>query len=158
MLRWDCNMCLHILSMLGLTMNTFWLFEKKRKEQTFTLISYSVWIWTLILKLEVTIFVTLQLLRPYLAMPNWSNGHIICEVGGAHYRTTCLRSHLRYACVIRILFLYKHVCLNGVWFNEDQRRNTLKYAHFKKNWTMLSNVINYSTPDSEHNRRDIYIH
>lgn len=43
--------------------------------------------------------------------------------------------------------------LNGVRFNKDQRTNTLK-----KTWTTLSNVINDSTRNNEHSRRDTYIH
>ena len=38
-----------------------------------------------------------------------------------------------------------------------QRTNILKYTHLKKTWTALSNVINYSTPNSEHMRRDIHV-
>jgi hypothetical protein len=43
-------------------MNMLWPFEKKRKEQPFISISYSTCISTLILRLEVIVFVILQFL------------------------------------------------------------------------------------------------
>ena len=47
--------------------------------------------------------------------------------------------------------------LIDVWLSEDHMKQTPQRHMFRKDWTMLSNVINYSTLDNEHNREDLSI-
>ena len=67
----------------------------------------------------------------------------------AHYNLI-----LRYACVLRLLFLIKDLYLIGVWLGEVQRTNILK-TYVYRYWTRSSNSINYLTLNSEHTWEDL---
>ena len=54
-------------------------------------------------------------------------------------------SSLRYAGVICLLFIIRHLYLIGVWFGEDQRTKTTKHM-FKRDWLSLQILL--STPHS----------
>jgi hypothetical protein len=49
------------------------------------------------------------------------------------------------------IFLIRLLYLIGMWVSEHQRTNVKKHM-FKRDWITLSNVNNYSTLNSAHNR------
>lgn len=56
----------------------------------------------------------------------------------------------RYAGVTRLLSSIGHLCnLIGVWFGKDGRTNTIKRHMLGRDRTMSSNLITYSTLNSE---------